>query len=410
MSQVGVTTTGGGGGLPPISDFIVGPGLTYTTIQDGINAANAAGGGTVYVRPGIYTEALTMYDLVDVVGADINIDPVGTPVFTTAGVVLQSIGITPPLTGTIGLENMTITDLGLGTILTSAGAINGLTIKMKNVTITGQPGLPDYFIFSFPAAVLTYAIFDNVASTGSIYSCTGDLILKCTNCNLGGIPAATTQMETGNSIILYNTIINNGINMQGTLGAFGTSLKAYYSQINLGLLVGTNSTCECRYCTFLGNGLSAITFNSANENIFIYCDFDSVINPCIAGNGAGTLHLVGATFLNDANIAATVTGVSITDYFLNPGIIRAGNGLEVKTGGAVDKIGVATLGTTGANAVTVVNADVTANSIILASVKTLGTVIAPQALLVAPGAGSFVITSAAAADTSVVMYMIVNPY
>lgn len=410
MSQVGVTTTGGGGGLPPISAFIVGPGLTYTTIQDGINAANAAGGGTVYVRPGVYAEALTMYDLIDVVGADINIDPAGTSVITSGSVILQSMGITPPLTGTIGFENMTIIDLGLGTILTSAGAINGLVVKMKNVSITGQPALPNYFIFSFPAALLTYVFLENVSSTGSIYSCTGDLTFKCTDCNLGGIPAATTQMETGNNIILYNTIINNGLNMQGTLGAFATSLKAYYSQINLGMLVGTNSTCECRYCTFLGNGQSAITFNSANQNTFIYCDFDSAINPCIAGNGAGTLHLVGATFLNDPNVAATVTGIAITDYLANPGIVRAGNGLEIKTGGAVDKIGTATLGPLGGNAVQVVNADVTANSVILASVKTLGTVIVPQALRVTPGAGSFTITSAAAADTSVVMYMIVNPY
>lgn len=58
-----------------LSAYVVDPSPTvglrgeYTTIQSAINAANGAGGGTVYVRPGTYTENLTLRASVDIVGA-----------------------------------------------------------------------------------------------------------------------------------------------------------------------------------------------------------------------------------------------------------------------------------------------------------------------------------------------------
>ena len=54
----------------PITPYVVGPAgqADYQTIQDGIDAANAAGGGVVYVQPGSYTEDLTLYDGVDLYG------------------------------------------------------------------------------------------------------------------------------------------------------------------------------------------------------------------------------------------------------------------------------------------------------------------------------------------------------
>lgn len=50
-----------------ITDYIVdsvSPGSPYNTIQSALDAANTAGGGQVYIRPGFYTEDLTLYDKV----------------------------------------------------------------------------------------------------------------------------------------------------------------------------------------------------------------------------------------------------------------------------------------------------------------------------------------------------------
>ena len=42
---------------------------SYSTIQAAINAANAAGGGTVYIDVGTYTENLTLYGNISLIGA-----------------------------------------------------------------------------------------------------------------------------------------------------------------------------------------------------------------------------------------------------------------------------------------------------------------------------------------------------
>ena len=60
----------------------------YTTIQAAINAAWAAGGGVVYVRPGVYTENLTLYTGVPIQGA--NLATTITGVHTPADIGIMS--------------------------------------------------------------------------------------------------------------------------------------------------------------------------------------------------------------------------------------------------------------------------------------------------------------------------------
>lgn len=68
------------GGLAgfPITPFVVGPmgQAGYQTIQSAVNAAQAAGGGIVYIQPGTYNENVNMgvgVDLVGLIGCDGNI-------------------------------------------------------------------------------------------------------------------------------------------------------------------------------------------------------------------------------------------------------------------------------------------------------------------------------------------------
>jgi len=60
----------------PITPYVVGPvgAAGYQTIQAGLDAAHAAGGGIVYVQPGTYTENLTLYSDTEVVGTPGNSD------------------------------------------------------------------------------------------------------------------------------------------------------------------------------------------------------------------------------------------------------------------------------------------------------------------------------------------------
>ena len=65
------------------------PGSPYTTIQAAINAAVAEGGSaSIWIRPGTYTENLTLYSTVDLEGADSTLSIiVGTHIPPTAGAV-----------------------------------------------------------------------------------------------------------------------------------------------------------------------------------------------------------------------------------------------------------------------------------------------------------------------------------
>lgn len=90
-------------------------------------------------------------------------------------------------------------------------------------------------------------------------------------------------------------------------------------------------------------------------------------------------------------------------------IFKIGNGtdafagLPTAGGGYIKAIGTATL-VAGTKATTV--AGVVAGDTVLASVKTLGTVAAPKALLATPTTDTVTITSADNTDTSVVAYVV----
>lgn len=116
----------------------------------------------------------------------------------------------------------------------------------------------------------------------------------------------------------------------------------------------------------------------------------------VIGDGVN-LSTSGAAGVITVSETATPTFTSVTT-----------GALSVTTGGAADTAGVATLvaGTT-----TVATTAVTASSLIFVTVKALGTVLAPQALMIenVVVGTSFDITSADATDTSDVSWFLVEP-
>ncbi len=83
----------------PITPFVVGPSKQagYQTIQSAINAAQAAGGGTIYVHPGNYQENLTLFDKIEIFGSVAEED---------AGNI-QITGVhTPPIIGSVAFRNL----------------------------------------------------------------------------------------------------------------------------------------------------------------------------------------------------------------------------------------------------------------------------------------------------------------
>src|SRR5574338_694107 len=110
----------------PITPYVVGPTgqAGYQTIQSAIDAANAAGGGLVYVQKGTYTEDLTFYDGIQLMGDSEQ----GTTIIGTH---------TPPASGTLNIFRCTFQD---NTAIFSSNAAGTTAIIVEDCTLSVTNG------------------------------------------------------------------------------------------------------------------------------------------------------------------------------------------------------------------------------------------------------------------------------
>lgn len=161
----------------------------------------------------------------------------------------------------------------------------------------------------------------------------------------------------------------------------------------------------------LGGGASAVaTINGLSPtagNIVIA----GTSNQLTATSAGSTVTLsTPSVFTAPGSVTATTTVTAtlgaITATNGNVVLGTAGNGIVVKAGTNA-RIGAATL--TAGSSGSIANTSVTANTKIFTSVSALGTVTAPQAMLITKSAGvGFTITSADATDTSTVDWFMVE--
>ena len=186
------------------SRYVVGAGTPFTTVQSAINAAQAAGGNaTVWVRAGTYTENLTLYDTVNIEGADSALSIiVGTH--------------TPPTSGAmnfirVGLNSAThiLTSAAAGTaIITFSRCVfnltNGYVCNMTNWTGDLK---------------FRYCI-DNSTANGIVTNTAGAAI----SINHGLLGAGANVMTANGAVFLFSVnmacpILLNGTGVSQFLGA-----------------------------------------------------------------------------------------------------------------------------------------------------------------------------------------------
>ena len=279
----------------PVTPFVVGSDGGYATVQEGVTAANVAGGGLVFVQPGTYTEDLTLYDNVNLYGAayaDVTI--AGTH--------------TPPASGAIIFENLTLTD---ASAIFSSAAAGTTNISVINCEIAVTNG------FTFDLANWTGTL--EVGESGA--NGTNDGFSN----NTGGAQIVVNASEIGNgsgqtmitsgTLLLFNTIIGCPIDCQT-----GSILQIDGCRFN-GALTFSNDTTGYISTSYLSTGASAAITMSSSANISLNAvAINSSNNPAIAGAGAGTLTLNSVNFLNNAELAATLT--------LSEGETRGGNSIS----------------------------------------------------------------------------------
>lgn len=286
-------------GSYPISPFIVGPvgQAGYQTIQDGLDAADAAGGGTVYVQPGLFAENLTLYSSVDLSGA---IGVADSGLCTIVGV------HTPPISGPVTIRNIFL--FSTTDIFNSASA-GTAAIFLIDVGIVVTNG----FTFNLPNWTGEFSGFDirELQSTspdnGFINNTAGATVLM-TNATIG---AGTGQtMVTSGPIDLFNCTVVCPVDFQtGTIATIsgGTLFQETLTFSNDSTAIANNSS-------FSPTSGAGIDYNSSGNTTITTCSINSSNNPSIDGTGAGTLTLTGIDFSNDSNIAGTLTLAAGNSY------------------------------------------------------------------------------------------------
>jgi hypothetical protein len=360
-----------------ISQYVVdatGESGAYKTVQAAINAANSAGGDDIFLQPGIYTENLTLFDNVNIIGTTIE----GCEIIGTH---------TPSVSGDIQFHNLTLSSAT--DIFNSSAA--GTTQIIVTYSITN---CTNGYLFNLPnwTGVLDVSQSGSVGTQDGFINNTGGATIVVHSSRIGdGTKVGTASNGT---ITFFSSEIENPLTIGGTATASITMGNTFLGTLSIAGSASVNISDS----SFLTGSNAAINHTSSNALDVQTCTIESSNNPAITGTGTGLLSLSGIDFTNNSNVAGTLT--------LNTTPRSASAGLSIVEGTNA-RMGTATLvgGT-----ITVNTTAVTANSrIYLTTQIPSGGIGSPYVSARTPGT-SFTITSTiGATDTSTVAWMIVEP-
>ena len=266
-----------------ISPYIVGATGNYQTIQAALTAADDSGSDqTVIVQPGTYTEDLTLYDGIAIVGTSIQ-----DTVIVGAHI--------PPASGTLLIQNCTLNSNT--SILTSAVA--GTT----NIFIEQCFGaVTNGYIFDLANWTGDLAIDDCeiLGTTNGVINNTGGSAFECSSVGFGAGAGAA---------VMSGACILEAVDFLCTLTVQGTgSLEAKAGMNFAGTLTTAGTaTAEIDGCWFDTGATAAISHGSAGTLVLTNSTITSSNNPAIDGAGAGNVTLSGVEFTDNSNLAATLT-------------------------------------------------------------------------------------------------------
>lgn len=266
------------------SRYIVGDGSPYVTIQQAINAANAATGGTILIRPGTYTEDLTLYSAVNLEAA------AGSELIGSVNI----IGVhTPPAAGALSFKRIyfssathIFSSVALGSTKISlesclVNCTNGYTFNLPNWT--GSVSVDDVFCSS------TLDGFANSTSTASYY---------VINSSIG---AGATPMIISDSAGFYNTAIYCPQTFRTNADILFQGCTICKTQTYL-----NNAIAESLGTAYLTGASIAITTTSANPVTLSDVTIESSAAPAVI-TGTGTVQLGSVTYLINSGISGTIT-------------------------------------------------------------------------------------------------------
>ena len=373
-----------GTGDSPISPFVVGPTgqAGYQTVQSAITAAAAAGGGTIYVQPGTYTENLTLSSGVYIAGSiDFNTTIVGVH--------------TPPAAGDFAFQNITLQSATHIFNSAVAGTAN-LSIEQCIVRITNG------YLFNLLNWTGNLSVFDSSSIS------TNDGFVNNTGGSLITVISGDVGDGVGNAAVIAGSCRFRGVDVNCPVTFQGAGTADIVNSVFFHTVTtAATATVLIADSVFSTGADSAISHGSASPLTLGNVIINSANVSAIAGAGAGALSLESVTFENSQTVAGTLTlsGASVfksgslqvvvgTNVAgASPQIVNARQGQVAFT----DVINTGAYGT-----LTVTDSFVAATSHIMATASCTTVNSALVVAEVTPGAGSFAcrILNAGAANTA----------
>jgi hypothetical protein len=271
----------------PVTPYVVGPvnQAGYQTIQSALDAANAAGSGIVVIQPGTYTEDLTLYNGINVMGLN----------FADAGGGVLIIGThTPPATGGFVFRNVALQS-PTAIFQSNAAGTAHLVIADAIIDITNG------YTFDLPNWTGKLESFDVNAAVGTAdgyINNTGGAEVDIFECSVGS--------GTANPMTVSGFSLGAGANIYCSINFTGGTAQFDYSDFNGTVTFSGASTGEFSSVRINAGANAAVVMSSTSNWTITNSTLISSNNPCIDGAGAGTLTLGSITFVNNAAIQGTV--------------------------------------------------------------------------------------------------------
>lgn len=277
------------------------PGFPFTTIQAAINAAVADGGNAeIWVRQGTYTENLTLYDGVNIEGAE-----------QTLSILIGT--HTPPTSGQCRFTRM---GLRSATHILSSAAAGSTTLSCLRC----QFQLTNGYVYNLPnwtGELRMRWCTDYSTNNGLVNNAGGSVVTF--NHSLIGKGSGQTFTANGNCLI-FSVLVGCPMLFNGT----GSSVIEAGSVVEDNIATANTHTLILAQIRITTGINQAITHNSANTLVL-----DEVIvktTNATAIGGSGTLKMMSTQFPNTNAIAGTLTvsleGVTRTAEMWAENIIR----------------------------------------------------------------------------------------
>lgn len=303
---------------------------THTTISAALTSASS--GDTIFIRPGTYTENLTLKAGVNLVSfaADAltpNVSLAGTCTFTAAGTVSMSgVRLTTNSAAFLAVTGSAASIVNLYECFLNASNNNGITFsssdagaKIAAFNCRGDIGTSGINLFAHSSAgtlSFRYSTMGNSGGSSTANTCSAGTVISIDS----NFSNPITLSGTGALEIDKGTIDTSATNSTSlTLGGSGTQVGRFVKfSSGSASAVSIGGTATLEYCTVSSTNTNAIT--GAGTLNYSNLSFDntsntintSTVTPLVSRYGVQLSATVPAFLVNKAAGAADVTGNSTT--------------------------------------------------------------------------------------------------